>query len=190
MPSINISELSKRVSAIHGLIGAVPGLAVMIYGLGIPPDREILFRGFTIAVVFATIVGTISYRPQINSMRAAQKLKWASVALTISGIAIVIFINFFSYSVVSDPVVFQGVTEDVNLYLPLFPTGDLSTIIDQIGRDNLVSDGRLIEDNIQRFASENQLRYLFTDIVLLLLYMLCLVPFSAVMTSAAMSLLD
>lgn len=191
---MKLSETVKSISAVQGLIGALPGLVAIIWGLSIPPERELLFRSFAIAVMFVVTVLLLTHKREIGSLDIKTKIKSTVFAIVLSGISLILYLSAYEFVVISDTITTESnagrKTVAIELYLPLIPTGKLAMLIDEVGRHNLISDESIIEANIQRFRSENYMRYLLNDCVFISLYLLVITPLNVLLTSAAILLTE
>jgi len=184
---MNIAEATKKISAVQGLIGALPGLAAIFAGLGVPPDRGLLFGAFIISIAFVVTVFCLTHKSEIIGLERGKKVRYAAIAAAVSGASLLIYLNIYAFVVISDPLNISEGTFDIELYLPFFPTGELAELIGNIGRHNLISEG-FIEADIEKYRSENALRYAFNDVILATLYLLIVVPLNALLTSAVITL--
>lgn len=186
---MKLLEMCKSIWAVQGLIGALPGLAAIISGLGMPPDREFLFRAFVISVTFLVTSFLLTHKSIIGVLEAKTKFKYAVVAVSLSGVSLVLYLNAIDFVVIRDTLTIGNRAFDIELHLPFFPTGELATLIDVVGRHSLVSEG-FIEIDIQKYRNENYMRYLFNDFLLISLYLMVVVPLNIVLTGAAILLTE
>ena len=190
---MKLSDAFKSISAVQGLIGALPGLAAISWGLGILPERELLFRSFVVSVMFVITVFLLTHKREIESLDVKTKIKYTVLAVGLSGISLILYLNAYGLVVVSDSITInwemRQKTVPEELYLPLFPTGKLETLIDKVGRHNLISES-IVQANIERLKSENYTRYLINDFVFISLYLLVIVPLNVLLTSAIILLTE
>ncbi|WOF74444.1 hypothetical protein QMT40_002096 [Parvibaculaceae bacterium PLY_AMNH_Bact1] len=184
---MNFSDVTKRVSAVQGFIGILPGLAAILYGAGVPPERELLFGAFISALLFVVTILVLSLKREIFSLTTQKKVAWASICLAVSGIALLVYLSLLDHVLITDSLYRDQVRHDIELYLPIFPTGELAVLVEQIGRYNLISDG-FIEPDIEKYRGENAVRYLLNDVILIVFYVLAVAPLNAVLTGAAILL--
>ena len=186
---MKLSEVTKKISALQGFIGILPGLAVIIAGLGILPGRELLFRSFVVSVLFVVTIVVLASKDEILGLNKNAMIRNAAVGLLISGVSLLIYLILFDLVVVKDTLTTDDGSFDIELYLPLFPKGQLAEVVSEVGRFNLVSAG-LIEQDIESLKSVNYSRYAQNDVVFIILYLLIVVPLNVVLSSAAIVLLD
>ena len=189
MPRMNIAEATKLISGVQGLIGALPGLAAILGGLGVPPSRGLLFGAFIVSIMFVVTVFCLTHKREIIGLERGKKVKYAAIAAVVSGASLLVYLNIFDLVVIPDTLTTTEGTFDIELYLPFSPIGELAELIERFGRHNLVDEG-FIEADIEKYRSENFLRYAFNDVLLITLYLLIVVPLNALLTSAVIMLTE
>lgn len=176
MPGLDFKNAQKRIAEAQGLIGALPGLAAILAGLGTPPERELLFKAFVASVIFVSAILVIASKDGILAMGARKRNVIIILGLIISGMAMIFYIHLFDRILVSDFIQYDCQKIEVTLYLPIFPLGELAELIDRAGRSGLISEFGLLQSNIEQYYDANWVKYLWTEIILLILYLTIVVP--------------
>lgn len=186
----DIKNLKAIIVAVGGLVSVLPGVIPLVYDLGIPPDRESLFRNFVIAIIFIEAVTIIVAKIQLQKIPLGRLLKIGGVALATSFIALLAHSALFDWTVIRDR--YQPCAEceavDGEIYLPLWTHGELERVLseDVEGRANFFTE--YVPADIAPFAQEHGVAYLLTDAVLLTTFLLTVVPLSIVMMSGVVLL--
>lgn len=118
--------MKKLFLTASAIFGAIPGLAIIISGLGSPPEHKILFGG--VIEAFGTLSLLILWlnKQSILRMTIRKVTKLAILFGVFSFISIIIYLTLFSYCVISikdrDPV-----------YYPIYTSGNIAEMIERAG---------------------------------------------------------
>lgn len=186
---MKLSDVTKRISFVQGFIGALPGLVAIIAGLGILPDRELLFRSFIVAVLFIVTTLILASKDEILAISLSKKIRLVTICLVVSGLSLLLYLVLYDLVLMQDDLVVEGSRFSIQLYLPLFAVGELSELFDKVGRFSLIRSG-LIEADIEKYRGENTLGYAANDFIFISLYLLIVVPLNLVLTSTSIVLMD
>ena len=125
-------SLRKLFIAASSASAAVPGVAVIIKGIGSPPDQQTLFGGLIEAIGALSLLILLVNRDKIRGVEAEKITRW-SVALGLTSILLFFaYIAMFGTCVKSDS---SGTT-----FIPIWTSGELKQMIQKTGsRDAAIS---------------------------------------------------
>ena len=99
---MRLLQATMSISAVQGLIGTLLGVAAIISGLSIPPERELVFRAFVISVMFVVTVFLLTHKDAIGGMDTKTKFKYTIFTVYASGISLLLYLNAFEFVVIFD----------------------------------------------------------------------------------------
>jgi hypothetical protein len=134
--------------AASSAIGAIPGVAVIIKGIGAPPDSQLLFGGIIEAFGALSLLILWLNRRSICRMKTGRVTRWS------------ILLGVFSLTSLAGYILMCGacVKRDTNgsTYLPLWLSGDLKAMVERAGsRDAAIQTYGVdaVHDAIRKEAS-------------------------------------
>ena len=134
--------------AASSAIGAIPGVAVIIKGIGAPPDSQVLFGGIIEAFGALSLLILWLNRKGISRMMTARVTRWSILLGALSLASLAGYILMYGACVKGDT---NGST-----YLPLWLSGDLKAMVERAGsRDAAIETYGVdaVHDAIRREAS-------------------------------------
>jgi multisubunit Na+/H+ antiporter MnhB subunit len=156
--------MKKLYLAASGIFSAVPGLAVVWKGLGVPPGHSMLFGGFIEAAGALTLILLWVRRRELERRPARRAIRAAAV---LGGLC---FSAFIAYSILLNACVKTHPIHGT-VYYPLWTSGKLKISVERAGGRWQALDryGQAeIEDELQMMPS---FVLSLTTILLLVLYM-------------------
>ena len=179
----NYQEVSKSLA---GLLAALPGIAPLIYGLGIPPKKEVIFQSITVVVIIAVLVFLILSAGKIRSMNGRACLKRGLFLLSVSISFLLVHLTLYDWTVIrgihSDCV--DCPAEESVIYLPLWTEGELHRMLneDLPSREQFFDE--YIEEDAKVYLARHKLAFFVTNAVMLITYWLTLVPLTVIAMSS------
>jgi hypothetical protein len=105
---------------------AIPGVAVMVTGIGTPPDLKLLFGGVIEAFGALSLLLIWLNRPRLAKVSIKRTTRWIVGFAITSFLAVLAYILLFGVCVVSSPT--RG-----TVYFPLWTSGPLADMVVRSG---------------------------------------------------------
>jgi hypothetical protein len=118
--------MKKLFLTASALFSAIPGIAIIISGLGAPTDYKVLFGGVIEAFGTLSLLILSLNRTSILSMTLKKVTKIAIWLGVFSFISLSVYVVLFSYSVVT-------VTGRGSVYYPIYTSGRIAEMINRAG---------------------------------------------------------
>jgi hypothetical protein len=118
-------SIGKIFLAASSAFGAIPGIAVIIKGIGAPPNSQLLFGGIIEAFGALSLLILWLNRKNIRLIKADKLTRWSIMLGAISLASFLGYILIYGICVKSDT---KGST-----YLPLWLSGDLKVMVERTG---------------------------------------------------------
>lgn len=109
-----------------GLFAVVPGLGIILKGLGTPPGYAFIFGGIIEALGALSLILLYTNRKAIKKLRPARITKTAIRLCVVSAVSLLMYIALFSFCVVGDPIRHY-------VYYPIWTAGEVAEMIDTAG---------------------------------------------------------
>lgn len=155
-------SLRKPFAAASAVFVAVPGLAVLLSGIGAPPGYRLVFGGVIEACgAFAILVLWIN-RERLGQRPVATITRWAVGFLGLFLVLLILYLGLYNWCVVEHSV--RG-----TVYYPLWTSGRLADWIGQYGRLGVMNEYG-IEDVRDEISNQPYAVRILTTIVLLCIY--------------------
>ncbi|WP_373492649.1 hypothetical protein [Aquiflexum sp.] len=162
----NLGEIYKSASAAFGLL---PGIAILITNLGVPPDTSrYLFAGIVEAMGILTLLLLWTNKASIKKIRATKISKRAIISAVLFLLCLFLYLFLYGQYVVkvphSDPLLF-----------PFWPQGELYSGLIQHGSSYELIQNWGRDDVYKVIQSSSSASLQFTVLILLLVYVLVFV---------------
>lgn len=117
----------KRVFlAASGVFASIPGIGIIISGLGTPPGYSKLFGGVIEAFGALTILLLASSKGRLQKLSAPQAVKFAIILAVTSMCLLIAYLQLSGFCIIAHPI--HG-----TVYYPLWTGGHLSEMLDRVG---------------------------------------------------------
>jgi|SRR5215471_4862620 len=118
--------MKKVFLAASGVFASIPGLGIMVSGLGTPPGHSKLFGGIIEAFGALAILLLAASKTKIQRLTMRQVVK-AAIVLAISCFCVlVLYLQLSSFCILEHPV--HG-----TVYYPLWTSGHLAQMVERVG---------------------------------------------------------
>ena len=111
--------MKKSFLSATGLFALVPGLTIMVKGLGTPPGYSYLFGGVIEALGALSLLVLFVNVKAIKRMRASRVTQLALALAVWSLVSLIVYIGLLNFCVVGDAI-------RHTVYFPLWTTGDIA----------------------------------------------------------------
>lgn len=118
--------MKKLFLTASAIFGAIPGIAIIISGLGTPPNYKILFGGVIESFGVLSLLILWLNRKSISRISLKRVTKLAILFGVLSFVSISIYITLFSFCVVS-------VKDRGEVYYPIYTSGNIAEMIVRTG---------------------------------------------------------
>ena len=118
--------MKKFFLAATGLFAVVPGVGIILKGLGTPPGYALIFGGIIEALGALSLILLYTNRKAIKKLRPARITKTAIWLCIASAVSLLVYIGLFSFCVVGDSIRHY-------VYYPLWTTGEVAEMINSAG---------------------------------------------------------
>ena len=120
------SGMKALFLAASGMLAAIPGLAIILKGVGAPPGEEILFGGLVEAFGVLSLLILWINRAKLKRIARKRITNWTIWLAAIFLVCLSSYIFLFRHCVVQHPT-------HQTVYYPLWTSGHISEIIDRTG---------------------------------------------------------
>lgn len=157
--------MKKVFLAASGVFASIPGIGIIVSGLGTPPGYAKLFGGVIEAFGALTILLLASSKGSVQKLSARQAVKFAIILAAVSLCLLVVYLQLAGFCIVAHPI--HG-----TVYYPLWTGGHLSEMIDRAGGRYAAVDryGFYPVSKAIQQASGSSFSLGFTTALLLLVY--------------------
>lgn len=155
--------MKKLFIGVAAAFASIPGVAILLKGLGTPPHYETIFGGTIEAFGTLSLLVLWLNKGKLKKIPYSKVTKWAVALAIVSLISMLAYIGLFKYCVISHP------THDT-AYFPLWTSGDIARYVEKAGGRWAALDRYgifAVESAIQRMPTY---AIVITTIVLLLVY--------------------
>src|SRR6266852_4701819 len=121
-----MQKMKGLFGALSSIFAAIPGIAVIVTGLGVPPGQKLLFGGVMEAVGVGTLLLIWVSRKRVSRIPPKNALKWWIVSVIAFGMFLSSYIFIFNNCVISDP--YRG-----TIYYPVWTAGTARGMIMSAG---------------------------------------------------------
>jgi|GEM_PF-2192617 len=112
--------------AASGMLASIPGLAIMLKGIGTPPGEEIMFGGIVEAFGALSLLVLWINRGRLRRIARKRITNWTIWLAVIFLLCLSSYVFLFKHCVVHHPT-------HQTVYYPLWTSGHISEIIDRTG---------------------------------------------------------
>lgn len=118
--------MKKFFLAATGLFAVVPGLGIILKGVGTPPGYAYIFGGIIEAFGALSLILLYTNRRAIKKLKPGRVTKVAIGLSLLAACSLIVYIALFTFCVVGDPI-------RHTVYYPLWTTGDAAEMINDAG---------------------------------------------------------
>ncbi len=159
---IKVGKIFKSASATFGLI---PGIAVIITSLGVPPDQsKILFGGLVEVFGVLSLLLLFQHKGTFRAQSSTLITKLVLIFIVISFMSLIGYLFLYSYCIVKH--------EDFDpVYFPLYASGELADQLKIFSRYELIGEyGR--DGAIKLIKQSSYLNLIITSCIMLIIYII------------------
>ncbi len=166
-------SLTKFFKGASGAFAVLPGFALLVTGLGVPPGYRFLFFGVLEAFGILALLLVYLNRSYIQRMSKKSITSVAIVLAVCALMSIIVYVPLHNLCLIeSTKPEYDGFGA---IYFPICVTGTLADNVQRLGSRTAAVDGygpAVIEEQLQRMSGISWRRPV-TTIVLLLIYQAC-----------------
>jgi hypothetical protein len=154
--------MRKILHAATAVFILIPGLVIILTGLGTPPTYKILFGGIVEAIGVLVLLLLWTNRERIRRMEKPKITNLSKNCAILFIVALILYIIIYDYCVIN-------VEDRATVYFPLWSTGELADLIERAGSryEAVIKYGK---DAIIKATQSMSLVMSITTIVMLLVY--------------------
>jgi hypothetical protein len=157
--------MKKLFAAASGIFGSIPGIGIMLSGLGTPPGYSKIFGGVIQAFGALSILLLLTSKDKLKRL-ARRQVVVAAIVLAIGSLcSLILYLQFSSLCIVTHPI--HG-----TVYYPLWNSGHALEVVDRAGGRYAAVDryGSYPVTKAIQEAPNYPLSIVVTTLLLLLLY--------------------